>query len=107
MNICIIYRDKIFVFNIGDSRTIAFRKDMFVQQLSIDHNVYNIFSFKDIKAIDGSISKDFRVGGVLSMSRAIGDMPLKLIRKIDHFIYNKSDYYMLCVHSDGLLDGLD
>ena len=70
--IAIIIDNKLYTANVGDSRIILVNEDGQAQRLSYDHKVIDPNEQDRIYAKCGII-QDNRVGGVLALSRAIGD----------------------------------
>lgn len=77
---CIVLgNQKIVCANAGDSRAIIVRSDGSVVQLSRDHKPGKIREVERIKKLGGNViyKNRWRVEGLLSVSRAIGDAALK------------------------------
>lgn len=71
--IAMIINDKLYTANVGDSRILLVnRNDKTNKRLSVDHKVSDPIEQERIKAKVGLIIND-RVGGVLALSRSIGD----------------------------------
>lgn len=74
----VIVDRKLIVANVGDSRAVLCHEGKAVQ-LSVDHKP-NLFAEKErIESLGGMViwAGTWRVGGVLAVSRAFGDRPLK------------------------------
>ena len=74
--IVIVGREKIICSNAGDSRAVLVRSDGSVKHMSDDHKPDREDEKKRIQDAGGCIyynCSEFRVAGVLAMSRAIGD----------------------------------
>lgn len=72
-----VYADKLFVANAGDSRCVLCRGQETVA-LTDDHKPTNPDEERRIKAAGGFVS-DGRINGGLNLSRAIGDMNYKTV----------------------------
>jgi len=70
---------RILVANAGDSRAVLVQRDGRTVALSEDHKPNRPDEIARIKALGGGVYFHgvWRVGGVLAVSRAIGDLPLK------------------------------
>jgi serine/threonine protein phosphatase PrpC len=71
----IITPDKVICANSGDSRTVLSKKGTAIE-LSQDHKPDNLEEKNRIEAAGGFVEES-RVKGVLSLSRAIGDLEYK------------------------------
>lgn len=78
--VCIVSKDKIICANSGDSRAVLDRSDKAVE-MSEDHKPDNTGEHKRIEAAGGFVEEG-RVRGILSLSRALGDLEYKQNRKI-------------------------
>jgi serine/threonine protein phosphatase PrpC len=76
----LITKDTIYCANSGDSRCVLARGTQAVE-LSEDHKPDNAGELKRIEAAGGFV-EDGRVRGILSLSRALGDMEYKMNKKI-------------------------
>lgn len=74
-NICIIYNNKLFTANVGDSRSVLSRNGKAIS-LSYDHKPSNKHEMKRIQNSTGFVHNG-RVNGKLAVSRALGDNTLK------------------------------
>ena len=71
--VAIIINDKLYTANVGDSRILLVnRNDKIVRRLSVDHKASDPIEQERIRAKIGLIQND-RVGGILALSRSIGD----------------------------------
>uniref|UniRef100_A0A7S4I284 PPM-type phosphatase domain-containing protein n=1 Tax=Vannella robusta TaxID=1487602 RepID=A0A7S4I284_9EUKA len=75
-NVVFLTKTMIFCANAGDSRTILIRNGGAIP-LSVDHKPEDPSERKRIEAANGFVSESKRVGGVLALSRAIGDCDLQ------------------------------
>uniref|UniRef100_A0A672Q5D0 Protein phosphatase 1L-like n=1 Tax=Sinocyclocheilus grahami TaxID=75366 RepID=A0A672Q5D0_SINGR len=78
--VALLSEKELTVANVGDSRAVLCDKDGNAVPLSHDHKPYQLKERKRIKKAGGfiSFSGSWRVqGGVLTMSRSLGDYPLK------------------------------
>ncbi|XP_016108874.1 protein phosphatase 1L-like [Sinocyclocheilus grahami] len=77
--VALLSEKELTVANVGDSRAVLCDKDGNAVPLSHDHKPYQLKERKRIKKAGGfiSFSGSWRVQGVLTMSRSLGDYPLK------------------------------
>lgn len=75
-SVALVLGDKVWVANAGDSRTILWDGEKVVR-MSADNKPENKKDLKTIKSLGGFVINN-RVGGSLSVSRAIGDKELKV-----------------------------
>lgn len=103
--------DKLWIINVGDSRSIKCNKDNIAEQLSLDHKPNNLEEKKRIENLGGKIEydgSDWRIKG-LSLSRAFGD--LDCIPYVTHqpqiykYNINPNDKFIIFA-CDGLWDVL-
>lgn len=111
----IILKNKIFTFNLGDSRVYL------LDQFSIP-----IFQSKDHKPISElrrienarGFVRNFRVNGILAVSRSFGDFSLEIDQKPkgensiissqpDINIFNRESVKSIVIGTDGVWDGID
>lgn len=80
--VALLSEKELTVANVGDSRAVLCDKDGNAVPLSHDHKPYQLKERKRIKKAGGfiSFSGSWRVQGVLSMSRSLGDFPLKKLK---------------------------
>ena len=93
----IIYKDKVYTGNLGDSRAVmgveSGTKTVSVDQknskvelkaipLSFDHKPYQKVESKRVIEAGGTISVDGRINGVLAVTRTLGDHFLKRDSKL-------------------------
>lgn len=78
--VALITKDAIYCANSGDSRCVLARGIKAVE-MSEDHKPDNVGELKRIEAAGGFV-EDGRVRGILSLSRALGDMEYKMNHKI-------------------------
>tara|TARA_Y100001954_G_C15752063_1_gene574233 strand:+ start:155 stop:1492 length:1338 start_codon:yes stop_codon:yes gene_type:complete len=74
-NICIIFGNKLFTVNVGDSRAVLSRNGKAIP-LSFDHKPNNKKEMERINNSNGFVMHN-RVNGRLAVSRALGDNSLK------------------------------
>ncbi len=74
-NICIIYNNKLYTANVGDSRSVLCRNGEAIA-LSVDHKPYDTKEKNRIERNSGFVQHG-RVNGRLAVSRALGDNSLK------------------------------
>eukprot|EP01026_Neomeris_dumetosa_P029726 TRINITY_DN24010_c0_g1_i1.p1 TRINITY_DN24010_c0_g1~~TRINITY_DN24010_c0_g1_i1.p1 ORF type:complete len:291 (-),score=33.53 TRINITY_DN24010_c0_g1_i1:263-1135(-) len=98
----------LYVANVGDSKCILCREGKAIQ-LSVDHKAENPVERQRIENAGGVVIwvGTWRVGGVLAVSRAIGDRPLKKFVTAEPHV--KSQQILPCddfviLASDGLWD---
>ena len=113
-NICVIYNNKIYTVNVGDSRSVLSRNGKAIP-LSFDHKPYNKLEMKRITESGGFVHNK-RVNGRLAVSRAIGDNSLKHINpklspltatpEITITELQKDDEFIV-IACDGLWDVMD
>lgn len=99
---------KLSVANVGDSRAVLCRQGRAIQ-LSVDHKPNEITEKQRIENLGGMVvwAGTWRVGGVLAVSRAFGDRPLKKYVRADPYVRSEditSDDEFLILASDGLWD---
>lgn len=107
--IAIIIKDKLYTANVGDTRILLVNQnDKIVKRLSVDHKVSDPIEQERIKAKVGLILND-RVGGVLALSRSIGDGCVSDIISCEAYMketeYNHDQ--SLIIACDGVWDVLD
>jgi serine/threonine protein phosphatase PrpC len=110
----IIKQDNIlYIANVGDSRVIINNNETAIP-ISEDHKPSDILEYNRIKKLGGHVIKDSygtaRVNGILSLSRAIGDIYLTPYVSSVPDIYtvklSKANNYLIAA-SDGLWDVFD
>ena len=101
--------DILFVGNSGDSRCTVFKKDKYIP-MSEDHKPDRKDEIKRIQDTGGVVKYVYdvpRVGGILAVSRSIGDLMLKKwvisTPEIKVKFINQSDNYLF-LSSDGIYD---
>jgi serine/threonine protein phosphatase PrpC len=75
-NVVLIYKDRIFCANAGDSRSVIKMKNR-VMPMSRDHKPEDENERMRIEKAGGFVSNEGRVNGSLNLSRAIGDLRFK------------------------------
>jgi protein phosphatase 1L len=103
------YEDKLFIANVGDSRTIISKKKLAVA-LSDDHTYKNKAEKYRILKSGGFFNSSNRVCGSLIPTRAFGDLYLKkyIIAEPDIFTLTlNEDYEYLILACDGLWDAVE
>lgn len=104
--------NKLYITNVGDSRSIIVKKNCSFYAVSFDHKPNVINERLRIERNGGFISQDgsvYRVEGKLSVSRSFGDKDLKdyVICQPDICMHEKDDEDMcIVIGSDGLWDVL-
>lgn len=78
--VALVTKDSIICANSGDSRCVMARGPLAVE-MSEDHKPDNAGELKRIEAAGGFV-EDGRVRGILSLSRALGDLEYKLNKKV-------------------------
>jgi serine/threonine protein phosphatase PrpC len=102
--------DKLTCANVGDTRAILCSKSK-SKQLSVEHKSTDRVEHDYIRSINGFVTKDSRVQGVIAVSRSLGDHTLKefLSSKPDILSVDlnqgEDEYVILCC--DGVWDVLD
>jgi len=66
---------KLYIANIGDSRGVLFREGE-VTRVSVDHKPLDSAEYQRIINVNGWVSPDGRIMGVLGVARALGDKAL-------------------------------
>jgi len=110
--VALILQGKLFVSNIGDSSAFLVRKNKTIQ-LNTEHSPQQPEEFKRIEKLGGvvlPVGKSLRVEGVLSVSRAIGDLKYKNYITSDpdiqeHLLISEDEYLILA--SDGVAKAFD
>lgn len=103
--------EKLTVANVGDSRALLVRADGTFKPLSVDHKANTPCEVERIRSLGGVVAfnKGWRVEGKLSVSRAIGDLPLKPFVSSDpdilETLIDKEDSFLVLA-SDGIFDVL-
>lgn len=99
---------RLIVANVGDSRAVLCRQGKALQ-LTIDHKPNEATERQRIESLGGMVvwAGTWRVGGVLAVSRAFGDRPLKKFVRADPDLWldeltENDDFIILA--SDGLWD---
>ncbi|XP_055937745.1 protein phosphatase 1L-like [Argiope bruennichi] len=77
--VAIVYKNRLIVANVGDSRGVICDAKGNTIPLSFDHKPIQLKECRRIKEAGGFISFNgvWRVAGILATSRALGDFPLK------------------------------
>ncbi len=78
--VALFTKDSIICANSGDSRCVLARGAQALE-MSQDHKPDNLEELRRIEAAGGFV-KEGRVRGILSLSRALGDLEYKLNRKV-------------------------
>ncbi|KAK8889754.1 hypothetical protein M9Y10_034508 [Tritrichomonas musculus] len=107
--IAIIIKNKLYTANVGDSRILLVnRNDKIVKRLSVDHKVSDPIEQERIKAKLGLIQND-RVGGILALSRSIGDGCLSDFISCEAYMTENEYTYDqgLILACDGVWDVID
>lgn len=99
--------DRIICCNIGDSRALLVKFDGSTVPLTCDHKPTDRSEFNRIRDRNSYIS-DGRIGGILAISRAIGDFVIPGISSEPDIHCHKieSDDYRLVLACDGVFDVL-
>jgi len=106
----LIINSTIYVANVGDSRAVLCHNGKAIE-MSADHKPIRGDEKQRIEALGGRIYffGTWRVGGVLAVTRAIGDRRLKkyvsAVPEIKHKVLEKGDDYLILA-SDGVWDVL-
>eukprot|EP01080_Neovahlkampfia_damariscottae_P002984 gene2984-4994_t len=95
--------------NVGDSRSIICSKEK-SKQISIEHKPTFRNEHQRIRKIDGYVTKDSRVEGIIAVSRSLGDLTLKkYLSSIPDILTTKieqeDEYIIICC--DGVWDVLN
>lgn len=99
----IIAQDSVVVFNLGDSRCYGMRTDGTITRLTRDHTLQDPRECKRLKLPPPHPGKDRRLGGVLAMTRTIGDADVKGVSSVpDIRTYPRSKFDKLILVSDGV-----
>ena len=103
--------NQLTVANVGDSRALLVRADGTFKPLSVDHKANTPCEVERIRSLGGVVAfnKGWRVEGKLSVSRAIGDLPLKPFVSSDPDILETRidmEDSFLVLASDGIFDVL-
>uniref|UniRef100_A0A7R9VJQ1 protein-serine/threonine phosphatase n=1 Tax=Chlamydomonas euryale TaxID=1486919 RepID=A0A7R9VJQ1_9CHLO len=104
----VLYQHRLVVANVGDSRAVLCRGGKAIA-LSMDHKPNHREERERIEAAGGMVvwAGTWRVGGVLAVSRAFGDKPLKrYVTSTPHVRIEslQKDDEFLVLASDGLWD---
>jgi serine/threonine protein phosphatase PrpC len=112
----LITDDKIFVINLGDSRTVILNKELKVLFQTEDHKPDNPEEKARIEKY-GSYVTEGRVSGILSLSRALGDFDQKrndsnkyvyIVSPVpDVKILKREKGMHIIIHCDGLNETLN
>jgi protein phosphatase 1L len=110
----VVHKNKLYIANVGDSRAVATRANELDQalQITMDHKPNHERELERIKAAGGWVAFNgvWRVGGILAVSRALGDAYLKkfgwLIATPDVFVIDlkRLPLQYVIMASDGLWD---
>jgi len=77
----VLHKNKLYIANVGDSRAVATKIDTLDEalQITMDHKPNHDRELERIKAAGGWVAFNgvWRVGGILAVSRALGDAYLK------------------------------
>jgi protein phosphatase 1L len=77
----VLHKEKLYIANVGDSRAVATKAGTLDEalQITMDHKPNQIGELERIKAAGGWVAFNgvWRVGGILAVSRALGDAYLK------------------------------
>jgi len=74
--VAVIVDDSVlYIANIGDSRAVLFNEGK-VKRVSVDHKPLDAQEYQRIINVNGWVSPDGRINGVLSVARALGDKAL-------------------------------
>lgn len=97
--------NKIYACNIGDSRAILCDNNNHIHQITKDHSLTDPAEYAMVYNHNGFV-QDNRVNGILSTSRAFGDIDLAPYMSAVPDIYEKHNNYtqFIVQSSDGLLD---
>eukprot|EP00282_Hemiselmis_andersenii_P014274 CAMPEP_0114144660 /NCGR_PEP_ID=MMETSP0043_2-20121206/19643_1 /TAXON_ID=464988 /ORGANISM="Hemiselmis andersenii, Strain CCMP644" /LENGTH=356 /DNA_ID=CAMNT_0001239049 /DNA_START=108 /DNA_END=1175 /DNA_ORIENTATION=- len=115
LNLCVIKGKNLVCANVGDSRSVLVRKGQ-ASKLSEDHKPTNPAEAKRVEAAGGFIERNtdkaWRVNGIISVSRSLGDFNLKARKpglicepEFKHHNITEGDEYLV-IGTDGLWDGL-
>jgi serine/threonine protein phosphatase PrpC len=107
--VAIVVKDAIYAANVGDSRVVLVEPDGTVRQLSVDHRATDPDERARIIARGGLVFNG-RAGGVLALSRSLGDGALKAgcISAEPHIAAaRRRDGQLLIVACDGVWDVMD
>lgn len=104
----ILYQDRLLIANVGDSRAVLCRSGQAVP-LTIDHKPNTKEERERIEGLGGVVvwAGTWRVGGVLAVSRAFGDKPLKKFVISTPYVQEQQltqDDEFLIMASDGVWD---
>lgn len=120
--VALVLPTRIYLINLGDSRTVLFNDHKEILLETKDHSPYDFDEFKRIKLLGGCVTRNngYRVNGILAVSRAFGDYELKRTARSsaydpmgwvsampDIYVYDipeKSEPLHLLMASDGLWD---
>jgi serine/threonine protein phosphatase PrpC len=106
--IAIISKDTIHTANVGDTRVVLVEPNGTVRQLTQDHRASDPSERALILERGGTVVKG-RAGGVLALSRSLGDGELKKHISAEPFILNvpRQDGQILIIACDGVWDVMD
>mmetsp|Transcript_849 Transcript_849/g.2259 ORF Transcript_849/g.2259 Transcript_849/m.2259 type:complete len:328 (+) Transcript_849:30-1013(+) len=116
LNVCILKGMSLTCVNIGDSRAVLVQQCQQAVKMSDDHKPTNPSEAQRVERAGGYIernaNKAWRVNGIISVSRSVGDFNIKkakpgLICEPDfkHMTLTQKDEYLV-IATDGLWDGL-
>lgn len=108
VTVALISDGLLYLFNLADSRAILFNSEGRVLLETVDHDTKNKTEIERVQASGGFI-KYGRVGGILAVTRALGDFYLKpgpVIAVPDIHVYDITGPNLrLLIASDGLWEG--
>ncbi|XP_035205266.1 protein phosphatase 1L-like [Stegodyphus dumicola] len=110
--VAVVYKNKLIVANVGDSRGVICDSKGNTVPLSFDHKPDQLKERRRIREAGGFISFNgvWRVAGILATSRALGDFPLKdrnlVIARPDILTFDLADLnpQFMILATDGLWD---
>lgn len=116
--VCVLDQDEMVltVANVGDSAAVVVKSNGRIAELTKNHHGKRPDERSRIKALGGTVEYDrldkvYRVGGILAVTRAIGDAYLKpyltAVPEVSRTQLSKENDAFLVVGSDGLWDYLD
>jgi serine/threonine protein phosphatase PrpC len=106
--VAVVLGDAVYAANVGDTRAVLVGPDGSVRQLTRDHRVSDPEERALILGRGGAVVRG-RAGGVLAVSRALGDGALKGHINAEPFILNvpREDGQILIIACDGVWDVMD
>jgi serine/threonine protein phosphatase PrpC len=106
--VAVIVRDMIYTANVGDSRVILVEPEGAVRQMTKDHRASDADERESVLKRGGQVENG-RVGGVLALSRSLGDGALKRVISAEPFLGSakRREGQILIIACDGVWDVME